>query len=840
MSKFIDKYYSFLESKIKLADSSGFEISKDDINPICKPHQKDVIQWCIAGGRRGAFLKFSLGKTVINLEIARLIAKHTEMPSLMGLPLGARLEFFKDAHMLGLNVHYVKSHDEMMKLYLKDKRNLFISNYEQIKSSKFNPKEIGYFGGDEFSCIRNLDTVVTNYMMNEFTVIPYRDIFTATPSPNDFTELLNYAHFLGIMDRGQALTRFFQRNSQKAGDLTLYPHKVQEFWLWVSSWAVFITKPSDLGYSDKGYEVPELEVKWHEVILKEREILSDRDGQTKLIRDGSSSLQEAAKEKRESISIRIDKVLELIKQQPDKHCAIWHHLEEERKAIQKAIPEVKSVWGNQKMEEREQYLMDFADGKFQYISTKPEIAGYGSNWQYHCDWEIFAGITYKFEEFIQAIHRVLRIYSASRKITIDIIHTDAERQIKRVILRKWNDYEEQQRQMTSIVKKFGLSSINIKADLKRSMGVKRNEVKTDYYHCINNDNVIELSSWPDDSVHLQVTSIPFSDQYEYCESYHDFGHNDGDVEFFKQMDFTTPQMLRVLKPGRICAVHVKDRIRYSYQNGVGFTSLSDFSGKTVMHFEKHGFHLMGKITVTTDVVQENNQTYRLGWTEQCKDGSKMGVGLPEYVLIFRKPPTDMTNGYADEPVTKKKEDYPVERWQLDAHAYWRSGGNRLLSQDEIMKLTLSQISKGWKEFSTSNIYDFEEHVGICHSLEALKKLPRTFMAVPVVSNSPFVWDDVTRMHTLNSNQAVKGLEKHLCPLQFDIVDRLIERYSSKGEIVLDPFGGLMTVPYRCVKLDRFGVGIELNELSYTDGAQYCSDATKKKDVPTLFDMLKIK
>lgn len=156
-----------------------------------------------------------------------------------------------------------------------------------------------------------------------------------------------------------------------------------------------------------------------------------------------------------------------------------------------------------------------------------------------------------------------------------------------------------------------------------------------------------------------------------------------------------------------------------------------------------------------------------------------------------------------------------------------------------MKLTLSQISKGWKEFSTSNIYDFEEHVGICHSLEALKKLPRTFMAVPVVSNSPFVWDDVTRMHTLNANQAVKGLEKHLCPLQFDIVDRLIIRYSSPGEVVLDPFGGLMTVPYRCVKLDRFGVGIELNELSYNDGAQYCSDATKKKDVITLFDMLKV-
>jgi len=836
----LNAYNKFLEDKIQLADSSGFEISPDDINPICKPHQKDIIQWTIAGGRRGVFAKFSLGKTVMNLETARIMTKHTEMPSLMGLPLGARLEFYKDAAMLGLDIHYVKSHDEMMKLFLKDKNRLFISNYEQIKNAKFNPKEIGYFGGDEFSCIRNLDTVVTNYMMHEFKQIPYRDIFTATPSPNDFTELLNYAHFLGIMDRHQALTRFFQRNSTKAGDLTLYEHKVQEFWLWVSSWAVFITKPSDLGYSDKGYEVPELRVNWHEVALRERETLMDRDGQTKLIRDGSTGLQEASKEKRASISIRVNKVLELINEHPDKHCAIWHHLEEERKAIQKAIPAVKSVWGTQKMEEREQYLMDFADGKFKYISTKPEIAGYGSNWQYHCDWEIFTGITYKFEEFIQAIHRVLRIYSTSRVITIDIIHTDAERHIKKVILRKWNDYEEQQRQMTSIVKKYGLSSINIRADLKRTMGVKRQEIKNKYYRCINNDNVLELSTWPDNSVHMHLTSIPFSDQYEYCESYHDFGHNDGDAAFFEQMDFTTPQMLRVLKPGRICCIHVKDRIRYSYQNGVGFTSLSDFSGKTVAHFEKHGFHLMGKITVTTDVVQENNQTYRLGWTEQCKDATKMGVGLPEYILVFRKPPTDMSNGYADEPVTKQKEDYPVERWQLDAHSYWRSSGNRLLSQDEIMKYNLSQIGKGWKEFSTANVYDFEEHVGICHSLEVFKKLPRTFMAVPVVSNTPFVWDNINRMNTLNSKQTIKLLEKHVCPLQFDIVDRLITRYSSAGETVVDVFAGLMTVPYRSIFLDRFGVGIELNDLSYKDGIQYCSDETKKKDVPTLFDMVKAK
>ena len=136
------------------------------------------------------------------------------------------------------------------------------------------------------------------------------------------------------------------------------------------------------------------------------------------------------------------------------------------------------------------------------------------------------------------------------------------------------------------------------------------------------------------STDMILTSIPFGDHYEYSDNYNDFGHNHGNEEFFKQMDFLTPNLLRTLKPGKVAAIHVKDRIRYSYQNGTSFTTIDDFSGKTVAHFQKHGFYLIGKITVTTDVVRENNQTYRLGWTEQCKDATKMGVGLPEYIFAI--------------------------------------------------------------------------------------------------------------------------------------------------------------------------------------------------------------
>jgi hypothetical protein len=234
------------------------------------------------------------------------------------------------------------------------------------------------------------------------------------------------------------------------------------------------------------------------------------------------------------------------------------------------------------------------------------------------------------------------------------------------------------------------------------------------------------------------------------------------------------------------------------------------------------------------VVQENNQTYRLGWSEQCKDGTKMGVGLPEYVLIFRKPPTDTSKAYADNPVTKSKASYTRARWQLDAHAYWRSNANRLLDVEELRRMDLSQIGALWREREG---YDFSEHLAICEALDSIGKLSATFMSLPVHSDSEGVWTDVSRMHTLNANQTRKKQEKHVCPLQFDIVDRCIERYSNPGEVVLDPFGGIMTVPFRAVKLGRKGVGVELNKQYWQHGARYCRDAETLANTPSLFDAL---
>ena len=244
------------------------------------------------------------------------------------------------------------------------------------------------------------------------------------------------------------------------------------------------------------------------------------------------------------------------------------------------------------------------------------------------------------------------------------------------------------------------------------------------------------------------------------------------------------------------------------------------------------------ITVLTDVVRENNQTYRLGWTEQCKDGSKMGVGCPEYILLFRKRQTSAENAYADIPVTKDKAKYTRARWQLDANAYWRSSGDRLMDKEEIKTIDPGALGRVYKEFSRNSVYRFEDHLKMYETMDAYGRLPATFMACPPASwNQMEIWDDINRMRTLNANQKRRRLQMHVCPLQIDIVERIIERYSNEGEIVYDPFGGIMTVPMTAVKMNRYGIGCELNPDYFRDGVGYLEAADNEREMPSLFDFI---
>lgn len=838
-------YEKFLQQKVCVAPTYGFEVLPELVSDRMKPHCRAIVPWLLSGGRRALFASFGLHKTVIQLEAVRLAAEHAGGRGLITIPLGVRQEFRRDAvERLGWAEppRFIRSIEEA------DATGVYLTNYETVRDGKLDPRHFVATSLDEADCLRGFGGSKTfREFMRLFAGddrqagvksegIRYRFVATATPSPNDYIELLAYAAYLGVMDIGAAKTRFFKRNSEKADSLTIHPHKEEEFWLWVASWALFVQKPSDLGFSDDGYQLPELDLHWHELPSDHSQAGAEKDGQGRLFANAAIGVQDAAKVKRSSLSARIKCLQQIRAENPDAHRLIWHDLEAERHAIEAAIPGVVSVYGNQPLDDREQLIVEFSDGKFPELAAKPVIAGAGCNFQRHCHQAVFLGIGFKFRDFIQAVHRIQR-FGQKHRVRIDLIYTEAERDIRRQLERKWNQHDQQADKMTQIIREFGLAHAAMASQLARSLGVQRVEASGERYTVVNNDCVLETQQMEADSVHLICTSIPFGNQYEYSPSYNDFGHTDDAKHFWEQMDFLIPELLRVLQPGRVAAIHVKDRITPSGISGLGFQVVDPFSDQCVAAFRKHGFGFLARKTITTDVVRENNQTYRLGWTEQCKDGSRQGAGMPEYLLLFRKPPTDRSNGYADVPVVKDKETYTRPRWQFDAHGFMRSGGNRPLMPADLDGVDQAAIFQMFKRHSLQNVYDFRHDVKIAEHVDKSGWLPSTFMLLQPQSWHPDVWTNITRMLTLNSTQAAKGREQHICPLQFDIVDRAIEQYTMPDEVVYDPFGGIGTTPYRAIKLGRYGRACELSPPYFLDMAAYCAAASREMEMPDLFALL---
>ena len=809
-------YIDFLKQKMAISHQTGFDFDESELTQSLYPHVKDTVKWAVRGGCRAIFSSFGMQKTVTQLEILRIIIKHKGGKALVVCPKRVVVEFLTQAKQhLGMTLKYVTTMQEVQSCDV----DIMVTNYERVRDGedgvRIDPSYFTATSLDEASVLRGFGTKTYQEFLPLFSKVPYRFVATATPSPNRYKELIHYSAYLGVMDSGQALTRFFQRDSTKANNLTLFPNKEREFWLWVSTWALFLTKPSDLGYPDDGYQLPPLNI--HEEIVRVDHLSAgyEKDGQAKLLRDAAIGLQDAARERRDSMPDKIRRVVEIVNrpENKDDHFLIWHDLEAEREAICKTIDGCRAVYGTQDEDEADEIILDFKEGRLKYLAAKPEMLGEGLNFQYHCHKAIMF-IDYRFNDKFQAIARIYR-FMQTNPVELYLVYAESEQAIYQSFMQKWQQHNAMVAKMTDIVRENGLFGLDVESKLMRYMFASREEK----------------------SGKMFVTSIPFSNHYEYTATYNDFGFNLDNSEFFKQMDYLTPHLLRILQPGRVLAVHVKDRILFGNATGLGMPSLDPFHAMCIQHYMKHGFILFGMITVDTDVVRENNQTYRLGYSEMCKDGSKMGVGCPEYILLFRKLPSDTSRAYADVPVTKDKSEYSLGRWQIDAHADWKSSGDRLLHYSDMCGMEIDGIRRYFRKFSAEHVYNFDDHVRFAEEMSAADKLPKTFMALDPVSKKDYIWDDVVRMRTLNSRQSQKNLQMHICPLQLDIVERLIVRYSNKGDVVFDPFGGLQTVPYCAVKLGRHGLSTELNFDYWKDGLAYLMEAEAEQTSPTLFDFI---
>ncbi len=869
-------YLDFIRAKIITLPPLGLPVAANDVHPILKGHQQTLVRWAVEGGRRAIFAAFGLGKSLMQLEIMRQLGQQLGGRQLIVVPLTVLVEFKRDAALLGMEPIFIRSTDDILLHADRPGGALYLTNYESVREGKIDLSFFNAASLDEASCLRGFGGTKTfREFMRLFDGMQYKFVATATPSPNDYIELLAYAAFLEIMDVGQAKTRFFKRNSEKADELTIHPHKEDEFWLWVNSWAAFVQRPSDLGFSDEGYELPEVDVRWHEVPSDHSAAGEDKGGQGLLLKKDAIGIVDASREKRESLDARIAKMMELRAEDPDAHRIIWHDLEREREAIERAIPNVASIYGAQSLDERERRIIAFSDGEVQELAAKPVLAGSGCNFQRHCHWAIFLGIGFKFNDFIQAIHRIQR-FLQQHQVRLDLIYSEAERAVRRVLEGKWARHKQMVARMSEIIRTYGLGLTGARDVLARTVTADPSTaVEGPDWRVWQGDTVLQTARMESDSVGLIVTSVPFGTQYEYSPSYNDFGHTDDSDHFFAQMDFLSPELLRVLQPGRRLAVHVKDRVVPSGMTGLGFRTIEPFHARCIDHYRRHGFAYLGMVTIVTDVVRENAGTYRLGWTEQCKDASGMGVGLPEYLLLFRKPPTDRSNGYADDPVAKGKPSieyvddagdevsadydelpawddkavremrarpvpgtgYSRARWQTDAAGYWRSSGNRTLLPEDLAGLPWDSVYQRVRAWSWATVYDHDGHVALMEAAEARWALPTDFALMPVQSWHPDVWTDVARMYGANTMQSAKGREQHLCPLPFDIVDRAILNWSNPGELIYDPFGGLMTVPLRAVKHGRRGSASELNSAYFADGVSLLREQDAGRATGDLFSLL---
>lgn len=884
-----DAYLQLLVSKIKLAEKHGIKIDQSRLHTSSKPHQLEIVQWGLELGAALLAPDCGMGKSHMLIEIARIVYEEYGGKCLIVTELGATDTFinpdpeYGEGARLGVKIEYVTNQAEA---FASDCW-LVVTNYERVRQGNFDFSAFIIVELDEGNYIKNPASDTTNVLQHQLRKVKFKFIASATPNPNRTLELVNYAHVLGVCDRGQILTRFFQRNSVVAGDLTLHPQHEEDFWMWVYSWMVSIELPSDMGLPDEGYALPKLHIDWDcEVKLdKALEVKPDKKGQGRLHAESNGDSSERAMIRRESIDVRVRKTVEIIKAHPDDHFIIWHLLEDERYALEKALNEddainrsIESVYGTQDWTEREQVISAFMKGEVDILITKPELCGVGLNFQKHCHMNIFMSVDYDWDAFYQAVKRTHR-FGQLCEVFAFVVWISEQYHMISSLKEKQRLQTEQRAKLRAIVQKFGLGQSKFIEAKKRSFFNEATCVNGENFTSVHGDSVLVYMDRAENSVDLINSSFPFGNHYEYTDLYNDFGHNEDLGAFREQMDFLIPELFRVLKPGRIAAVHLKNRIHYGSVTGLGFSVFHRFTHAICDSMEKHGFQTMGFHYIPTDVVLENNQTYRLGYGEMQKDSTKMGSGIPEEIWIFRKPPTSSAKAYADIRVTHNKVacphcgnidtageferkktflkycrgcktfmhpeeliipegqyPYNLSNWQIDADSFWHSSGNRLPLPVELKRWGIDRIHAWWKKFNRNVRYDYEGHVELLNQLDEAGHLSREFTTLPMQSNTSFIWNDVNRMDGLNMQQAKRRQQNHICPQPFDEPERIIELYSNPGEMVDDCFGGLGTTAVLALKKRRKAFIVELSKNYHKWNVRYCQEEELKAKTLTLFDL----
>ena len=624
-------YNKFIQNKIKSVKSSGFEAK--DMNKNLFEFQAFIVKRALKHGKYAIFADCGLGKTLMQLEWANQVQKHTGKPVLILAPLAVSGQTIKEGEKFGVNVDKC------------GKGKIQISNYEQLSNI-----DCSVYSGivlDESSILKNFEGSIKRQIIESFSETPYKLACTATPSPNDPMELGNHSEFLDVMGRNEMLAMYFVHDGGETSKWRLKGHAIDVFYQFVASWAIMLNKPSDLGFEMEGYCLPKLN-------LLENQIETEKRDNGSLFNDTAISATNFNQELRATKHQRLNEVLSIIEKNMDENYIIWVKQNEEGDLLQGLIPGSVQVKGSDKPEYKEKMLLGFANGDFKVLITKSKIASFGMNYQ-NCHNQIFASLDFSFESLYQSIRRSYR-FGQEKEVNIHLITTDTMLNVRESIEKKQKQFEYMQDEMSKAI------NINLKGGNMTKSNHDTDPVETDNYLIKRGDCVQLIKDVESESVGFSIFSPPFAELYTYSSHVEDMGNSKNYKEFLTQFQFLVKELYRVIKSGRNVAIHCMD---LPIQKGKeGFIGLRDFSGMILRAFSDEGFIYHSRVTIWKDPVVEMQRTKALGLLHKQvkKDSTMSRVGIPDYLMVFRK------DGERTDPV--QNTDIPVDLWQKYASPVW--------------------------------------------------------------------------------------------------------------------------------------------------------------------------
>lgn len=629
-------YLEFLETKRKRVNEKGFHV--ESLHPKLFDFQKHCVQKALKKGCFALFEDCGLGKTFQQLEWANQVSIYTNKPVLILAPLAVVGQTVKQGILWNLPC------SELFEGMV------HIANYEQIENI-----DTSIYSGivlDESSILKNFEGATRNLIIDRFKDTPFKLACTATPSPNDPMELGNHSEFLNVLPRNEMLAMYFIHDGGETAKWRLKGHCKQSFYDWVAEWAIMMAKPDDIGFHAAGYDLPELN-------FVEKKIITDQRNNGQLFNDVAISATNFNQELRLTKIDRLDQVADIVNNSKE-NFIIWVKQNEEGEYLRKLIPGAIEVKGSDTPDYKKAKLLGFAENEFRVLITKTKIASFGLNYQ-NCHNQIFASPDFSFEGLYQAIRRSYR-FGQTHAVNIYLITTDTMTNVIQAINRKQKQFNDMQEAMTKAVNKNVTESQITERKYRKESGAK--------WDLFLGDSVQTIKQIPDESIGFSIFSPPFAELYTYSSELEDMGNSKNYKEFMFAFNFLVQDLFRILWSGRTVAVHCMD---LPIQKGKeGYIGLRDFSGMILNAFQDAGFIYHSRVTIWKNPVTEMTRTKALGLLHKQikKDAAMSRVGIPDYLMVFRKPGEHLHPVIHQDTDANKPHYLPVDMWQKIASPVW--------------------------------------------------------------------------------------------------------------------------------------------------------------------------